>query len=170
MSRTEKSMNNARKATTNKEKHRKNNAKAKKNKKNHRQTEGNARKFLKTMENWWNALENHTELWKMEEKRWKTSKNNWKIDENCWKNNEKARNPTPKKKMQKKCQLNSAPLDFTHITHWKIQVSMYLVTLSRGSGEAPKLTWRNPPWGELGICILNVYYYIINIILHIINL
>jgi len=47
----------------------------------------------------------------MEEKRWKTSKNNWKIDENCWTNNEKARNPTPnKKKMQKKCQLNSGDL------------------------------------------------------------
>ena len=45
----------------------------------------------------------------MEEKRWKTSENN---DENCWKNNEKARNPTPnqKKKIKKKCQLNSAPI------------------------------------------------------------
>ena len=38
-------------------------------------------------------------------------KKNWKIDENCWKNNEKARNPTPnQKKNKKKCQLNSAPI------------------------------------------------------------
>ena len=71
-SRTEKSMNNARKATTNIEKHRKKQCKSEeKTRKNHRKTEGNARKFLKTMENWWNALENHRELCKMKEKRWK---------------------------------------------------------------------------------------------------
>ena len=80
-----------------------------------RKTEGNARFCLKTIENWWNPLENHRELWKMEEKHWKISENNWNIDENCWKNNEKARNPTPNQKINTKCPKKNANLIRAHI-------------------------------------------------------
>jgi hypothetical protein len=67
---------------------------------------------LKTMENWWNALENHRELWKMEEKRWKTSENNWNIDENCWKKQWKSKEPNPEPKKKQRTVANLIPRPF----------------------------------------------------------
>jgi hypothetical protein len=65
----------------------------------------------------------------MEEKRWKTSENNWKIDENCWKNNEKASNPIPNQKKNKKkhktnCLLNSAPRPNSSI-NYEIKITCF---------------------------------------------
>ena len=47
----------------------------------------------------------------MEEKHWKTSENNWKLMKTAGKTMKKqGTQPRTKKKIKKKCQLNSAPI------------------------------------------------------------